>query len=162
MIRKIKLGGEPQEIEILSANYSKYNAQELFNLSGNPKRYVLDGEWRFFNQAELEAEELERSVNRATKEAEGLYKELKANRFIVVDSVEYDLRDSFEFDFQRKAGGNIRIKVKGKKTITKTKQETDSIETALFAYLNSVADAFDADMDAIEAGDYSNSNLKAL
>lgn len=98
----------------------------------------------------------------ATEEAERLYKKLKSNRFITVDSVEYDLTDSFEFDFQRKAGGNVRVKVKGSKTVTKTKQETDAIENALFTYLNSVADAFDADMTAIESGDYSNSNLKAI
>jgi len=98
----------------------------------------------------------------ATEEAERLYKELKANRFITVDSVEYDLTDSFEFDFQRKAGGNVRVKTKGGKTQVRTKQETDAIETALFAYLNSAADAFDADMDAIENGDYSLSNLKAF
>jgi len=192
MIRKIMLGGEVQGIEILSANYSKYNAQELFNLAGVPKRYVTfevmedvviesatyddDGnvitpkvtesqnvtKWRFFNQAELEVEKLENSVKKATQEAERLYRELKTKRVIMVGGNEYDLTDTFEFDFQRRAGGSVRMKLKGGKTAVKTKQQTDTIKEALLFYLNSVADALDADIDAIGNGDYSNSNLKAL
>jgi uncharacterized protein YtpQ (UPF0354 family) len=94
----------------------------------------------------------------AIDEAEALYKTLKAKR--VIDG--YDLSDTFEFDFQRKKGGSVRMKKEGGKTETKTKAETDAIEGKLFYYLNSCSDALDADIDAIQAGDFSLSNLKAL
>ena len=163
MVRKIKLGGAEREIIILSADYSKYNATELFNLSGNPKRYKEEnGVWRFFNQAELEAEKLERNVRHATEEAEQLYKELKARRIVTVDGVEYDISDLFLFDKQRGRGGDVMVKLNKGKVISMTKAETDDIETALDDYLSSLAVAFNADMDAIEAGDYSNSNLKGI
>lgn len=190
MLRTIKLDGFKKQVDINPAEY-ECTEQEILNLSGNPKRYVsfedeeehitpavLDDDgneitpevikmapvtkWRFFTQAEIDAEATENSVKKATQEAERLYRELKVKRVIMVGGNAYDLTDTFEFDFQRRAGGSVRMKLKGGKTAVKTKQQTDTIKDALLSYLNSVADALDADIDAIENGDYSNSNLNAL
>ena len=94
----------------------------------------------------------------AIDEAEALYKTLSEKR--VIDG--YDLTNMFGFDFQRKKGGNVRMKKAGGKTETKTKAQTDAIEGKLYAYLNSCADALDADIGAIDSGDFSLANLKAL
>jgi hypothetical protein len=127
----------------------------------NGKRVKLKAAEKTAREAEEAAFEATRK-DKAIEQAEQLYKDKKAKREIEVDGVIYDLSDSFEFDYQRKSGGDVRVKVKDGKTESKTKQDTDAIETALFAYLNSVADAFDADMDAIEAGDYSLSHLRGI
>jgi hypothetical protein len=94
----------------------------------------------------------------AIEQAEALYNTLKAKR--VIDG--YDLSDTFEFDFQRKKGGSVRMNKNGGKVETKTKSETDMLEDKLFSYLSSCSDAKNADIDAIQAGDFSLSNLKAL
>jgi len=74
MIREIKLGGTTQHIKILSADYSKYNAEQLFNLSGNPRRYVNEGGvWRFFNQEELENEKQNREAERELQQRRELF-----------------------------------------------------------------------------------------
>ncbi len=121
----------------------------------NGKRVKLTAAQVTARQAEEIAPDLK---GNAISEAESLYKTLKAKR--VIDG--YDLSDTFEFDFQRKKGGNVRMKKAGGKTETKTKAQTDAIEGKLYAYLNSCSDALDADIDAIEAGDFSLANLKAL
>ena len=75
MIRKIKLGGQAQEITILSADYSKYNAKQLFDLSGDRRRYVKEnGQWRFFTQAELEQEKIDRENERVLEQKRYLFK----------------------------------------------------------------------------------------
>ena len=132
---------------------------EKYDTYVNPTYFkVIDGEPVAKTQEELDAQEAENAKNNARNQAEALYKELKAIR--VING--FDLSDTFEFDYQRKKGGEIRLKLKDGKTIIKTKQETEDSETALFSYLNSVADALDNDLDAIEAGDYSLTNLKHL
>ena len=95
---------------------------------------------------------------KAIEQAEALYRTLKANR--VIDG--YDLSDTFEFDNQRKRGGLVHVKRKGGKVETKTKAETDTMEAALYAYLLSCKTAFNSDIDAIETGDFTLSNLNAL
>lgn len=127
----------------------------------NGKQVELNAEEATAREAEELAFEATRK-DTAIEQAEELYKDKKQQREIEVAGVVYDLSDSFEFDYQRRGGGNVRVKVKGGKTESKTKQDTDVIETALFTYLNTVADAFDADMDAIETGDYSLSNLRGI
>jgi hypothetical protein len=127
----------------------------------NGKRRKLTANQKAAREAEELAAENERATH-AKYQAEELYKSLKSKRCVTVDSIEYDLSDSFEFDYQRRGGGSIRVKQKNGKTRIMAKQDTDAIEAALFAYLNSVADAFDADMDAIDSGDYSLTNLKTL
>jgi predicted RNA-binding protein Jag len=122
---------------------------------------VVEGAPVAKTQEEIDAQIAESQKRNAIKEAENLYKELKCDRIINHNGIEYDLKDSFEFDFQRKKGGDVRVKVKDGKTKVMTKQDTDDLETALFTYLNDLATDFDADMDLIEAGDYTLPNLKA-
>jgi len=75
MIRKITLDGRAQEITILSADYSKYNAKQLFDLSGNKRRYVKEnGQWRFFTQAELEQEKQDRITEYQLQQKRYLFK----------------------------------------------------------------------------------------
>ena len=128
---------------------------------------VVNGKRVKLTAAQKTAREVEELASQPSaddykEQAEQLYKELKAKRLITVDGIEYDLSDSFEFDYQRKKGGNVRLKPSKGKTESKTKAQTGSIETALFTYINSVADAFDSDMTDIEAGVYTLANLKAL
>ena len=141
-------------IELTDEQYAAYVNPNYFK--------VVDGEPVAKTQAEVDSFFMELQRENAINQAGALYRQLKANRTITVDSVEYDLNDTFEFDYQRRGNGNIRVKLKNGKTTQKTKQETDAIEAALFTRLNTIADAFDADVDNIEAGDYSLSNLKAL
>ena len=121
----------------------------------NGKRVKLTAAQVTARQAEEVAPNLK---GNAISKAEALYKTLSEKR--VIDG--YDLTNMFGFDFQRKKGGNVRMKKAGGKTETKTKAQTDAIEGKLYAYLNSCADALDADIDAIETGDFSLVNLKAL
>lgn len=137
-------------LELTNAKYDAYVSPFYFK--------VIDGLPVAKTQAEIDADQLEKDKQNAINEANALYKQLKQNR--VING--YDLTDSFEFDFQRKQNGNVRLKKASGKTEVKTKQETDALEASLFSYLNNVADALDADMDAIELGDFSLSNLKAL
>jgi Tfp pilus tip-associated adhesin PilY1 len=123
---------------------------------------LVDGVPKVHTITHLRNRKTEKLKANAINEAESLYKSLKAKRCVIVDSIEYDLSDSFEFDYQRRGNGSIRVKQKNNKTKVMSKQDTDAIETALFTYLNSVADAFDADLDAIELEDYSLTNLNAL
>ena len=129
------------------------------NVLGTPSNYnVVDNVPVLKSQAELEAGEAEAVKASAISEAEALYKTLSEKR--VIDG--YDLTNMFGFDFQRKKGGNVRMRKAGGKTESKTKAQTDAIEGKLYAYLNSCADALDADIDAIDSGDFSLANLKAL
>ena len=128
--------------------------------SGNDWKLV-DGKPVLLTQEERDAKKAESIKQNAIQEAETLYKELKCDRIITHNGIKYDLKDSFEFDFQRKKGGEVWVKVKDGKTKVMTKQDTDDLETALFTYLNDLATDFDADMDLIEAGDYTLPNLKA-
>ena len=74
MIRKIKLEGSIHHITILSADYSKYNAKQLFDLSGNKRRYIKEnGQWRFFNQEELEQEKQNREAERELQRKQELF-----------------------------------------------------------------------------------------
>jgi hypothetical protein len=123
---------------------------------------LVDGVPKVHTITHLKAREAEKKKANAINEAEVLYKSLKSNRVVTVDAIKYDLSDTFEFDYQRRGNESIRVKQKNGKTKVITKQDTDAIEAALFAYLNSVADSFDLDMDAIEAGDYSLANLRSL
>ena len=121
----------------------------------NGKRVKLTAAQVTARQAEEVAPNLK---GNAISKAETLYKTLSEKR--VIDG--YDLTNMFGFDFQRKKGVNVRMKKAGGKTETKTKAQTDAIEGKLYAYLNSCADALDADIDAIETGDFTLSNLNAL
>ena len=129
------------------------------NVLGTPSNYnVVDNVPVLKSQAELEAGQAEAIKESAISEAEALYRTLKANR--VIDG--YDLSDTFEFDNQRKRGGLVHVKRKGGKVENKTKAETDTMEAALYAYLLSCKTAFNSDMDAIDIGDFTLSNLNAL
>lgn len=137
--------------------------EEKKSFAGNKEFYTItDGIPKLMTITQINNLLAGKAKANAIHQAEALYKTLKADRTITVDDVEYDLNDTFEFDFQRRGGGNVRVKLKNGKAIQKTKQETDALETALFTRLNDIADAFDLDMDNIEAGDYSLTNLKAL
>ncbi len=127
----------------------------------NGKRVKLKAAEKTVREAEESAFEATRK-DTAIEQAELLYDELSEKRYIEVDGVTYDLKRALNFDFQRRNSTKIRMKVKGGKTQMRTKAKTDVIEAARISYLNSVADAFDADMDAIETGDYSLSNLRGL
>lgn len=136
------------------------NAQYAQSGSGNDWK-LIEGEPVLLTQEERDVKIAESQKRNAIKTAENLYKELKCDRIINHNGIEYDLKDSFEFDFQRKKGGDVRVKVKDGKTKVMTKQDTDDLEASLFTYLNDLATDFDADMDLIEAGDYTLRNLKA-
>jgi len=127
----------------------------------NGKRVKLKAAEKTVREAEEIAFEATRK-DTAIEQAEQLYDDLCDKRYIEAEGVTYDLKRALNFDFQRRNSTQVRMKVKGSKTQMRTKAQTDAIESARIAYLNSVADAFDADMDAIETGDYSLSNLRGI
>lgn len=92
------------------------------------------------------------------KEAERLYNEKSQKRHING----YDLSNTFEFDFQRRKGGQVIIKKVSGGVEVKNKAETDQLEEDLHAYLVSVANAYKSDIDAIESGNYLISALKSI
>ena len=124
MNRRIKINGIFHNVKILSKDYSKYNSSELFNLSGNPKRYIkyteeievdypestdpVSGEvtpahsgtetvtkYRFFNQAELEEERKANERAAAVAESKALLNsQIDSNTVEIREGVEIKARPS--------------------------------------------------------------------
>ena len=78
MNRRIKINGSFHTVKILSKDYSKYNADQLFNLSGNPKRYV---QYQEEVETIIEPEEVDEETGEVTKEAVKEMQEVTRYRF---------------------------------------------------------------------------------
>lgn len=125
-----------------------------FSLQDSVAHAVWDGS-KYISDSMREKEE-------AIQDAEDLYLRAKKDGRIKVGEDIFEIEDAFDFDYQRKKGGNVLLKKYKGSIVTKTKQETDAIETALFNYRMSAVLAFNDDMVAIEGGDYSLTNLNNI
>ena len=96
----------------------------------------------------------------AHREAEVLYESIKDGLKVVVDSVCYDVRDRFDFDYQKRGGTGARVRKNKGSVVSVSASLANSIEAEAVARLTDLADAFNADLLAIEAGDFSLPNLK--
>lgn len=137
-------------LELTNENYDAFVSPFYFK--------VVNGAPVAKTQAEIDADKLSLEKENAIKEAEQLYNQLKEHRTING----YDLSDMFSFDYQRRNLPNVRVKIAGGKTEVKPVAETDDLADALNNYLNTCADALDADIDDIENGIFTLTNLKAI
>ena len=125
---------------------------------------LVDGIPSLMSQAEIDSFDDDLLKEKAKKDAKDLYDSMKLDcKIVTYNSVEYDLTDSFMFDYQqRKKSQNIKVH-RHKGTIdVLSKADADNIELLVAGQLETLSDAFIADMAAIEAGDYSLSNMEAL
>ena len=99
----------------------------------------------------------------ALKEAETLYRNIKSNLKVTLGGVRYDMSNRFDFDFQRarSSGLGVRVRIADGPTTSISFSSSGVLETKTWDRLIALADSLDADVVAIENGDYSLANLKA-
>lgn len=147
------------------ATHSLSLTNEFYNKYSGSYRYfkVIDGVPVAKTQEEIDIDEAQALKDNAIQDAESLYEVIKNNCCVDYNGETYDLSDNISLEHQqRKQLQNVGTKLKKGKVKFLQKSDSDAIEDLLFTKRTSAAIAFNADMDAIELGDYSLSNLKAL
>ena len=133
-----------------------FDAETGFNISGPVSRL----------QRELEGLTIEPYKTNdelrddARRKADTLYKVIKDNLVVEVGTVYYDMGDRFDFDYQKRGGGGARVRRNGDRIDFITENQANVLAAATSNRLHDLADAFNADLVAINSGDYSLSNLK--
>lgn len=92
------------------------------------------------------------------KRAQELYESKQSVRHI--DG--FDLSNTFEFDYQRRQGGQVVLKKVSGGVEVRSVADTEALATELQNYLVSLATAYQADITAISNGEYSLTNLNNI
>lgn len=132
----------------------------------SPKYFkVVDGQPVAKTLEEVQAEDLANKKAFMKKEAYRLADSLKSDFVVQNEGEKHEFnrlsQTLFLAQFVTK-DNDIRVRVKGKKSIKVSKTQASSIFAEISALHNSIEDALEADLDAIETSDFSLSNLAAI
>jgi hypothetical protein len=144
-------------VELSDIQYNTYTSPRYFKL--------VDGTPVAKTQVEVDAEELQAKKDQASKLARKLADELKSTPNIDESGEVYQFNQLSQTLFLAQYMNNdvdIRVKRKGKKSEKMNKAKAGLIFSKLSSLHNSIEDALEADLDAIELEDYSMSNLTTI
>lgn len=139
---------------------------EQMKVSGSPKCWkVVNGQPVLKTQAEIDAEDLANKKKAWKREAIRISDALKINFIIQNEGKKHEFNDHSQRLFLAQfmtLEKDIRIKVKGQKSIKVDKATAERIFAEIAAYQNQIEDALENDLDAMEAGTFTLSNLTAI